>query len=301
MMRARSRIGGCAMHGAIVVFVAFLLASAAHGQTGAALRALSEQVIERLGAAGGRAAVAQLERAGGRVAVEAALAQAEREGGEALAKRAAALLADTGAPALRVLAVSPARVISALDGLGADSMRRGLAAIEREPAILSMPTDMARRAVATEVRLPGVGASIVESLGDDGARVAAELTESQGISLARWSKDVAALPIRERGALMGALEKRPGVVLDYLDRHPGVLVAGTAVTGAAIIEMTALVSGEQGPVSVAVKGGTRIAEETLSSPLAFTITLAGVVAVALGALWFLPSVLRRWRRAARVA
>jgi len=155
--------------------------------------------------------------------------------------------------------------------------------------------------VATEVRLPGVGASIVETLGDDGARVAAQLSETQGISLARWSKDVAALPARERSTVMAALEKKPGLILDYLDRHPGVLVAGAAVTGAAIIEMTALVAGEEGPVSAAVRGGTEIADEALSTPLAFTITLAGIVAVALGALWFLPSVLRRWRRAARAA
>lgn len=287
------------MSGAIGGMLAISIVVAALGQSGAALRALAEQVIERIGAAGGRAAVVQIERAGGRAAVEAALRQAEREGGEALASRSAAILSDAGAPALGVLSKTPARVVAALDGLGGDALKRGVAAIEREPAILSMPAELAKRAVATEARLPGVGATIVESLGDDGARVAAELTESQGVSLARWSKDVAALPAKERSTVVAALEKKPGVILNYLDRHPGVLVAGAGVTAAAVVEMTALVSGGEGPVSAAVRGGTQIADEALSRPLAFTVTLAGIVVVALGALWFLPSVLRRWRRAAR--
>lgn len=268
-------------------------------QSGVAIRALAEQVMERLGAAGGRAAVVQLERAGGRAAVETVLLQAEREGGDALATRAAAILADAGAPALKVLARTPARTIAALDGLGGETLTRGVAALERQPSILSLPADAARRAVIAEVRLPGVGATIVESLGDDGARIAAELTESQGISLARWSSDVAALPVKERSAVLAAMEKRPGLILDYLDRHPGVLVASAAITGAAVMEMTALVIGQEGPVSAAVKGGTKIADQALSTPLAFTITLAGIAAVALGVFYVLPSVLKRWRRAAR--
>jgi len=268
-------------------------------QSGVALRALAEQVIERLGAAGGRAAIVQIERAGGRAAVETALRQAEREGGEALAARAAAVLSDAGAPALGVLAKSPARALAALDGLSGPALRSGVAAIERQPSILSLPTELAGRAVTAEARLPGVGATIVESLGDDGARVAAELTESQGVSLARWSKDVASLPAKEKTSVIAALEKRPGVILDYLDRHPGVLVGGAIVAGAAVVEMTALVSGQEGPVSAAVRGGTKIADEALSTPLAFTITLAGIAAVALGVFYVLPTVLKRWRRASR--
>ncbi|MBX3355516.1 MAG: hypothetical protein KF724_07430 [Phycisphaeraceae bacterium] len=282
------------LSGALAVGV--LAATLAQGAT--ALRAVAEQVLERVGATGGRAAVVQLERAGGRAAVEAVLVQAEREGGEALVRRTATLLSEAGAPALGVISRAPARAIAALDGLSGETLKRGVAALEREPAILSMSGDLARRAVATEARLPGVGATIVGSLGDDGARIASQLTEAQGVSMARWSKDVASLPAKERGSVLAALEKRPGVVLDYLDRHPGVLVGAAAISAAAVIEITALVSGQEGPVSAAVRGGTKIAEEALSTPLAIIVTLAGVALVALGSLWFLPSVLRRWRRAA---
>lgn len=273
---------------AIVIAVAL-------GQSGTALRALAEQVFERAAAAGGRAAVTQLERAGGKAAVEAALREAEREGGEALARKAAGVLSEAGAPALALIAKSPARAIAALDGLSGETLVRGVAAIERQPSMLALPNELSRRAVAAEVRLPGVGASIVESLGDDGARIAGELSESQGVSLARWSKDVAELPAKERSGVIALLERKPGVILDYLDRHPGVLVAGTVTAGAAIVEMTALVTGQPGPVSEAVRGTMTMADSALSTPLAITVTVAGLVAVALGVFYVLPTVLRRWR------
>jgi len=286
----------------LVSLISLMLASgAAMAQAAAAARVLAEQVLERATATGGRAALTQFERAGGRAAVEAALMQAEREGGTALAQRSAAILSEVGAPALRVIARAPSSTAAALEGLSGPALRAGVAAIERSPSIVSLPAATARGAVMAESRLPGVGATIVEQLGDDGVRLAAEVAEAQGVSLARWSKDVASLPAKERGSVIAALEKRPGVVLDYLDRHPGVLVAGAIASAAAIVEMTALVSGQEGPTTAAVRGTTKIADEALSTPLAVTVTLAGVVAVALGALWFLPSVLRRWRRAARAA
>lgn len=286
---------------AVVVAIALVAAPPAAAQTGAALRAVAEQVIERLGATGGRAAVVQLERAGGRAAVEAALVQAEREGGSALARRAAAILGEVGAPALGVLSKAPASAVAALEGLSGPALRAGVAAIERSPSLLSLPASTARGAVLAESRLPGVGATIVQQLGDDGVRLAAEVTEAQGVSLARWSKDIASLPAKERRSVLDAIGRKPGVVLDYLDRHPGVLVAGAIASAVAMVEITALVTEQEGPVTAAARGSTRIAEEALTTPLAITVTIAGIAAVALGAAWLLPSVLKRWRRAARAA
>lgn len=288
------------IRGAAALVVVAGMAVGAQGQTASAVRTLVEEVFVRLAGTGGRAAVVQIERAGGREAVEAVLVQAEREGGATLARRAASILSEAGAPGMSVLARSPIKAAAALDGLSGPALRAGVEALERSPSILSLPSTVARGAIAAESRLPGVGATIVETLGDDGARIAANLTESEGVSLARWSSDVAALPVRERSAVVAAIEKRPGAVLDYLDRHPGVLVAGTITAGAAVVEMTALVAGREGPTSAAVRGAVKIADEALSTPLAITVTIAGIVLVGMGAAWLLPSVLRRWRRAGRV-
>ncbi len=293
--------GRQAMARAVALLVAIVGASTVHGQTAGAARALAEEVLQRLASGAGRAAVVQVERAGGRAAVEAVLIQAERQGGSALARRVAEILSEAGAPAMTVLAKSPAAATAALEGLGGPSLRAGVAALERSPNILSLPAGAARGAVAAESRLPGVGATIVETLGDDGARLSSALSEAQGVSLARWSGDIATLPAAQRSAVMQAMERRPGVILDYLDRHPGVLVAGTVAAAAAVVEMTALVTGQEGPTSSAVHGATKIADEALSTPLAITVTVAGLVFVGLGALWLLPSVLRRWRRAGRAA
>jgi len=202
---------------------------------------------------------------------------------------------------MSLLARTPTKAAAALEGLSGPALRSGVEALERSPSILSLAPSAARSAVAAESRLPGVGATIVETLGDDGARIASTLSEREGVSLARWSGDVAKLPAKERTAVISALEKRPGAVLDYLDRHPGVLVAGTIASAAAVVEIAAIVSGQEGPTTAAVRGAAKVADEVLSTPLAITITLAGVVLVALGAAWLLPSVLRRWRRAGRAA
>lgn len=290
------------MVAAVVAAIACgVLATGTAAQTASAIRAMAEEVLTRLAVGGGRAAVVQVERAGGRAAVEALLVQAEREGGEALARRTASILGESGAAGLTVLARSPASAAAALEGLSGAALRTGVEAIERTPSILAMPASVARKVVAAEMRLPGVGATIVETLGDDGARIAARLTEPEGVSLARWSRDVAVLPAPERRAVMAALDRRPGVVLEYLDRHPGVLVAGTIASAAAVVEITALVAGTEGPTTAAVRGAAKIADEALSTPLAITVTVAGLVLVALGAFWLLPSVLRRWRRAGRAA
>ncbi len=281
----------------VAALLAAGFAAAAPGQAASVARSLAEQVMERTAAAGGRGAVAQLERQGGRAAVEAVLTQAQREGGEALARRAAALVEEAGPSALIVLrSAAPAATLDALEGLGGATLRQGVAALERQPSILSLPGGLARRAVAAEVAHPGVGATVVEQLGDDGARAIQGVAEADAAGLARWSRDASGLPAGERRRLLEAFERKPGVVVDYLDRHPGVLVAGTVTAGAAVVEIAAIVAGTEGPVGSAVRGGVALADHSLSWPIAITATAAGLVLVGVLAARLLPGTLKRWRR-----
>lgn len=213
----------------------FLLASLpgsreAEAQEAQLLKRLIQELSELCFRKGSATAAEQLAKIGGKAAVEDVLQAAGREGGESLVRRTAQYGLEEGPVALRLIGRSPAKMVEALDHLPPAFRAGALRAAERETEALSgLVLKHGSGALEVAARHPGVGVRIAEGLGEEGIQLGRSLSTDQAIVLSRHLREIGALPAAERSTLLSKIAQAPEHVLDVLEKHPNVLLAGAGI------------------------------------------------------------------------
>lgn len=205
-----------------------------YAQGGAAIRAAGELVeaLGRRGASESAEATARgLAAFGGTRAVREVLEHASREGGEVMMRQVAQLTEKHGILALQALKGAPGPVIRAVHGVPAEWTEKSLMALVREPAAMrNLATQFGSNALETAARHPGLAVPIGSRLGSEGLDTARRLNLDEAAALSRRSGDLAALPAPERSAFLQMVQRAPAKTLAWMEKHPRLLVAGSATT-----------------------------------------------------------------------
>jgi hypothetical protein len=198
---------------------------------------------------------------GGEKAVQEVIEVAAREGGEQLAERLTATALTHGPAIIRGARVSPARFLAAFESVEPALKEAALQGIRREPELMArMVAEVGREALMVEAKHPGVGVKVLQSLGAEGAVVAAKLPTDEAIRLTRIAPKVASVPAGERSELLRLIGQAPGRTLSLLERHPNVLTTGALLTAflaskQELLGNEELVVGPEGSIRKAGKPG----------------------------------------------
>jgi hypothetical protein len=217
-------------HTLVAILLCALMAAPALAQAKVAGEVI-EQAVELVFKRAGKQELEQIAEAGGKQLVRETLEKSAEEGGEALVKRSTVYAVEHGPLALRAIGRSPRAIVGALDELQPALRGPALRALEREPQLLTrLVSQHGAEALEAAARHPGVGAQLGEKLGGEGLSAARNLTTDQAIVVARHADEIAALPAAERGAFFGRLNRTPGAVVDFLEKHPKTLLTAAGVT-----------------------------------------------------------------------
>lgn len=258
-----------------IIFLTLLAVPIARAQGGAAVRAATE-IGESILRRGGTEAAEELAKIGGQKAVQELMEQAAKEGGEALVKQTARLAETHGVLALKAMQGAPGAVVRAVDGVPAELAEQGLRAIVREPAVMQgMVREFGSAALETAARHPGLAGKISSGLGSEGLDIARRVTTEEATLLARYADDIAKLPAAERASVMSLLKQAPGKALAWAERHPKLLIAGSATT--AVVLARKELFGEGDAPGFLERIGSSI-YETFKAPInVVAAALAGIV------------------------
>jgi hypothetical protein len=257
------------------LLLTLLITPMARAQGGAALRAaeeLGESILRR----GGTEAAQEFARIGGQTAAKEVMEQAAKEGGEALMKQSAQLVEKHGILALKAMRGSPGAVVRAVDAMPAELAEKGLRAIVNEPvAMQSMVKEFGSAALETAAKHPGLAGKISSGMGKEGLDIARRITTEEATILARYADDIAKLPAAERASVIGLLRQSPGKALAWMERHPKILIAGSA-TAAVVLARKELFGEGETPGFFERVGGSLY--ETFKAPVNLVVfALAGIV------------------------
>ena len=282
----------------LIVFAASAPARAS--LAGKAAKELTEAIAEKFGREGAE----ELAKMGGKEAVQELLERAGREGGDALVARVTVLGRQHGPSALRVLNRSPRAFVAAIDGLPDDMIRPALRAVERDPQRMThLVQAHGSRALMAEVKHPGVGASLVAKLGDDGLGIAERVSTDQAITLSRHADDIARLPAAEKASVLRAIGRSPARVAEFLERNPKFMITAASVATIIAISDEMLAPSEiieYGPDGKPVRT-TRLSPADVISrntawPLATVLLLVAIPLTAGVLLWLLVRIYWSWVR-----
>src|SRR2546421_4265671 len=161
------------------------LSAPVHAQAQVA-REVIESAAEKIFQQSSKQGLRELTEMGGRAAVRDVLEQSAREGGEQLVRKVTQYGIEEGPLALRAVGRSPAKMVESLDALSPELRTSAMRAVERNPQAL-VPLVQRHGAAALEIasKHPGVGESLVSTLGDDGITLGRKLTTDQSIVAAR--------------------------------------------------------------------------------------------------------------------
>ena len=168
---------------------------------------------------------------GGETALRTVIAKAASEGGEAAARQAADLCERFGPSVIRAIEGSPARIAQGLGKLPDDLIEAGVRAAAREPQVVGkLVTQFGDDALLVAAKHPGVGTGIVEKLGADGIALSKGMATPEAVRLARVADDIAAVAPTQRAAVVSKIQRTGGRALDYLERHPKLLLTSAGVS-----------------------------------------------------------------------
>lgn len=276
----------------LLLFLCLLPVAGLRAQGAAVVRAATE-LSETILRTGGREAAEELAKFGGQKAVQELMEQAAREGGEALVKQTAVLAERHGLLALKAMQGAPAAVVKAVDSIPAELAEQGLRAVVREPAVMQgMVREFGGAALETAARHPGLAGKISAGMGREGLEMASKLSTQEATLLARYADDVAKLPAAERASVMGLIKQSPGKALAWLERHPKILLAGSA-TAAVVLARKELFGEGSEPGFFERVGGSLY--ETFKAPVNLFIAALTII-VALWATLKMRRVIRASRR-----
>jgi len=272
--------------------------------SGSPIRKVAQELAEYIGKKFGREGVQELATLGGKEAVEELLERSTKEGGDALVSKVVSLTQRQGPIAIRVLRLSPKAFADALDGMPDDVARSALRATERDPLQMTkIVQNFGQRGLLTEVKHPGVGASLVSKLGDDGLAISERVTTDQAITLTRYADDIARLPAGDKATAVAALQKAPARIVEFLERNPKFMITAATVGTLVAVSDKALaptVITEYGPDGKPIRTTSRGPADTVSQNAAWPMaTVVLIVAIPLAGamlLWLLVRVYWSWIR-----
>lgn len=266
------------------------------------LREPVEWLLRQAGKAIGKRGVREMAEAladvGGRELAERVARRLIREGGEEALERAGRLAAKHGPDLLQAIdnAPSAGAVLRLLDELPEQEARaavRRLAGVGG-PRLIRAYERLGVSVVRAEVRHPGVGARLVELLGDDGLRLAQRLDSADAVTVAQHVDDIAVLPPHLRDGVVGLLYRDTKKMVQWMGRfvqqNPGKTLFTVATTTVLLTNPDAVLGGgeivydaEGNPVAVHKPSLLERIFDTLTQPLLGPINdLLRFVAVLLG-------------------
>jgi hypothetical protein len=179
---------------------------------------------------GSKSAARELAEFGGKEAVQATLEKAAREGGEELVEKVVRYGRRYGVSAVRAINHAPAPYIKALDGLPEELVEQAIWAVQREPELMTrLVRDYGSDALLLATKHRGIGGGLVNKLGSEGVRLGKALSEHQAVVAARHADTLASLPQAEQSRVIGAIVAAPARALDFLERHPKILLTSAGV------------------------------------------------------------------------
>lgn len=267
-------------------------ARVARGQAAGLARELVEAAGRALSRRGLGSASREAAEAGLEAAAERLAPRLVAEGGGALAQRAVALADELGPAWIELLESSALRapLIEALEKLPAAVRPGALSALVREGATLQRAVArVGSEALEVELRHPGIGAGFVETVGPRAVPLARTLGSEDLAILARYQREIAALPAAQAEQLFAALGRNARGICDYLRKNPGfALGAGT---------LALLLSESERAVEILAQSAEQAGEIAAASADRLTRWIAPVLALALG-VWL---ALKVWNSNARRA
>lgn len=281
-----------------ILTLSFLLAfgGPVFAQGGAAMRLatdLAESVVRRAAGESAETTARELAEFGGTRAIREVLEQAEREGGEVLMKQVAAQTEKHGLLALQALKGAPAPVLRALDGVPADLTQNSLRALVREPAAMQkLATEFGSTALEAAAKHPGLAVPIGSRLGAEGLDTARRLSLDQATALSRHADDLAKLPAAERSQFLIMIRDSPAKALAWMEKHPRLLVAGSATTAVVLARKEIFGEGAQQGL---IERATAALYRTFEKPINLVLGILAAVALAWGGfkVWAFSKVVRR--------
>lgn len=238
----------------------------------------------------------EIAKIGGKEVVEGLARRTVAEGGDQALKRVVTNTTKYGPDYVRVLgrASSPVSLVGTLDELPADSVQRAIGLLGKKgsgEALQSIVEKAGVRALEADLAHPGIGASLVETLGDDGYRLATTLGGDDAITLARCAPAIGKLPQAEKASVLKLLHDDAAGMVSFMGRfiekNPGKVLFTPAATIVILANSERLLGGddivldaEGNPVVVSKPGLLeRGANGFLDRLMPFLITAMALVSV----------------------
>jgi hypothetical protein len=143
-------------------------------------------------------------------------------------------------------------IISALDEIPESQVKSALARLAAGSSGRELAELVSRyggTALRSELAHPGVGMTLLRSLGDEGADLAGKLSSDQAIAIARHADDIAKLPGAQRRSVMSLLrsdtEKMVGFVGRFAENNPGKTLFTVATTTVILAEPDRILGGDE--------------------------------------------------------
>ena len=190
----------------------------------------------------------------GKEAIERVSQIAIKQGGEEAAERVVRLASHHGPEAIKALdnVDSLVPVLNALDEIPESQVRTvltKLAAGESGQMLGQQIAKIGVKAIATELKHPGVGVVLMRHLGDDGAELATRMTTDQAIVIARHADEIAALPGPQRAGVLAMIRNDVQSVASFagrfLEANPGKSLFTVATTAVILAEPDRILGGDE--------------------------------------------------------
>lgn len=242
---------------ASLVVVCMLLSSPTTGEAAivpAVATSIGRALLKYFGREGGQEATEYLAKKGGKEVIERVTTTAAKQGGEEAVEQVAKLASKHGPDALAALDNAPnvVPVLKALGELPESQVQTALVRLAAGTPGRELSEAIGRfgtAALRSELKHPGVGMILVRSLGDEGAELAARLTDDQAIALARHAKEIAALPQPQRAGLLAMFRGETDRMFTFMGRfvedNPGKMLFSVATTTVILAQPERILGGDE--------------------------------------------------------
>ncbi len=230
--------------------------SIAWGQSGTAAREVGEVIMKSLSkylkSSTTRELGAELAEYGGEAAVKRLAQKAMSEGGEEAVQRIAVQAGKHGPETIRALQQSDAilPVLRSLDEIPEASVEAALKrlAASQGDELSKTITQYGTKALQTELAHPGVGTTLVRSLGQDGIELGEKLTREEALQLARYADEIATLPSSQKSGILSMLHQDAKGMVSFMGRfiekNPGKTLFAASTTTIILAQPERILGGD---------------------------------------------------------
>jgi hypothetical protein len=202
----------------------------ARAQEAEVVDTVGKEIVEALGKDAAEFGGDQAAQQTARRLVSEATEAAGKSGGEVAKAQVQRIIARGDEAIIFDLKIMRGDVLPLLEDVSNDALPSAVRTIVRPGVAESLEslssTTLQKEALAMEMRLPGAGLKLIQHYGEEGAKVASQLSEDQANSLvaALRPNAVNSLPSSERSKLLNALVSRPDARLFNFGEMTGPLV-----------------------------------------------------------------------------